>query len=489
MRKKLTKIVTTISDIRCEVEFLSKLHEAGMNVVRCNTAHMTTDSINAIAINTRKVSDKIAILVDTKGPEIRTCFGEAPITFEAGKTICVKGDKNGNSTAEMLYVDYAGFVNDLNVGNQILIDDGDISLRVTEKKADHLVCTIENNGSIDTLIGDGKGNDVHRAGRKSVNVPGVVTKLPSLTEKDKSFVLWAIENKIDFIAHSFVRSKNDVKEIQDILDEHNSPIKIIAKIENQEGVNNIDEILECVYGVMVARGDLGIEVPCERIPLIQRQLIRKCVEAKRPVIVATQMLHTMIKNPRPTRAEVTDIANAIYYRTDAIMLSGETTYGKYPVECVQTMTNIANEVEPAKDSRNDIPVPHVNGEISAYLAETAVGASRELPIKAILTDSFTGKTARYIAAFRSPVPVYAFAYEPRVARELSLSYGVFTEILGESKSKTIRTKIESLIAEGELKNSDVIAYIGGSFGAGSGTTSLEIVTVDNFLKKVDKLND
>ncbi len=484
MKKKLTKVVTTISDIRCEVDFLRKLHEAGMNVVRCNTAHMTTESINAIAVNTRKVSDKIALLVDTKGPEIRTCMGDAPIVFEAGKTIAVKGDPKGNSTAETLYVSYEGFVNDLNVGNQILIDDGDISLRVIEKKADELICEIENSGSIDTLV-----DNVRRAGRKSVNVPGVSTKLPSLTEKDKSFVLWAIENNIDFIAHSFVRSKADVKEIQDILDAHNSPIKIIAKIENQEGVNNIDEILECVYGVMVARGDLGIEVPCERIPLIQRQLIRKCVEAKRPVIVATQMLHTMIKNPRPTRAEVTDIANAIYYRTDAIMLSGETTYGKYPVECVETMTKIAKEVEAAKDSRNDIPVPFVHNEVTAYLAETAVGASRELPIKAILTDSFTGKTARYIAAFRSPVPVYAFAYEARVARELALSYGVFAEILGESKSATIRAKIESLIADGDLVATDLIAYIGGSFGIGSGTTSLEIITVENFLKKIDKIGD
>lgn len=484
MKKKLTKVVTTISDIRCEVDFLRKLHEAGMNVVRCNTAHMTTESINAIAVNTRKVSDKIALLVDTKGPEIRTCMGDAPIVFEAGKTIAVKGDPKGNSTAETLYVSYEGFVNDLNVGNQILIDDGDISLRVIEKQADKLICEIENSGSIDTLV-----DNVRRAGRKSVNVPGVSTKLPSLTEKDKSFVLWAIENNIDFIAHSFVRSKADVKEIQDILDEHNSPIKIIAKIENQEGVNNIDEILECVYGVMVARGDLGIEVPCERIPLIQRQLIRKCVEAKRPVIVATQMLHTMIKNPRPTRAEVTDIANAIYYRTDAIMLSGETTYGKYPVECVETMTKIAKEVEAAKDSRNDIPVPFVHNEVTAYLAETAVGASRELPIKAILTDSFTGKTARYIAAFRSPVPVYAFAYEARVARELALSYGVFAEILGESKSATIRAKVESLMNDGDLTPSDLIAYIGGSFGIGSGTTSLEIITVENFLKKIDKIGD
>ncbi len=474
MKKKLTKIVTTVSDIRCDVEFIRKLHNSGMNVVRCNTAHMDFEGIARIVKNTREVSDKIAILVDTKGPEIRTTPCDQPLVFEAGKKIIVKGEPNTHSTSEQLCVSYEGIVKDLSVGKHILIDDGDISLVVDEKNADHLVCTVENSGRIED-------------GRKSVNVPGVSIDLPSLTEKDKKFVLWAIENKLDFIAHSFVRSKKDVKEIQDILDAHNSPIKIIAKIENQEGVNNLDEILEVVYGVMVARGDLGIEVPQERIPLIQRQMIRKCVEAKRPVIVATQMLHSMIKNPRPTRAEVTDVANAIYYRTDAIMLSGETTYGKYPVEAVQTMTKIANEVEAAKDSRNDIPVPFVKNEITAYLAETAVGASRELPIKAIITDSFTGKTARYLAAFRSPVPVYALSYEARVARELALSYGVFPEIVGEGKSKAdiLRHTIEHLIANDELGLNNLVAYIGGSFGIGGGTTFVEILTVENLMKKID----
>ncbi|MBQ3634191.1 MAG: pyruvate kinase [Bacteroidales bacterium] len=472
MKKKFTKIVTTISDIRCDVEFLRKLHEAGMNVVRCNTAHMTTESINAILKNTRAVSDKIAILVDTKGPEIRTTPCEQPIIFEAGKKIIVKGDPKQTSSSELLCVSYAGFVNDLSVGKQILIDDGDVSLRVDEKHEDYLVCTIENSGRI-------------KDGRKSVNVPGVSISLPSLTEKDKSFVLWAIENNVDFIAHSFVRSAKDVKEIQDILDAHNSPIKIIAKIENEDGVNNIDEIINCTYGIMVARGDLGIEVPIERIPFIQRALIRKCIEAKKPVIVATQMLHTMIENPRPTRAEVTDIANAIYHRTDAIMLSGETTYGKYPVEAVQTMARVANVAEDAKDSRNDIPVPPVKNEIATYLAESVVGASKELPIKAIIADSFTGKTARYIAAFRSPIPVYSLCYEARVARELSLSYGVFADVVeeGKTKSETLRNTVKSLQASGDLNLGDLVAYIGGSIGAG--TSFLEILTVENLLKKID----
>lgn len=476
MSKKLTKIVTTISDIRCDVDFLRKLHESGMNVVRCNTAHMDFEGIGRIVRNVREVSDKIAILVDTKGPEVRTTPCDQPLVFEQGKKIVVRGDSSLHSTSELLGVSYEGFVHDVPEGKDILIDDGDIALHVDSKTDDELRCTVLNNGRIED-------------GRKSVNVPGVSIRLPSLTEKDKGFVNWAIENHLDFIAHSFVRNAQDVKEIQDILDAHNSPIKIIAKIENQEGVNNIDEILDCVYGVMVARGDLGIEVPIETIPFIQRKLIRKCIEAKKPVIVATQMLHTMIKNPRPTRAEVTDIANAIYHRSDAIMLSGETTYGKYPVEAVQTMTKVAAVSESAKDSRNDIPVPKVKSEITTYLAETAWGASRELPIKAMLTDSFTGKTARYLAAFRSPVPVYSICYEPRVARELALSFGVFCEVMGEGETKgeVLRRTLERLMSAGELSISDLVTYIGGNFGIGAGTSFLEIITVENLLKKLDTL--
>ena len=219
------------------------------------------------------------------------------------------------------------------MGGHILIDDGDLELVAVEKNADHLLCEVQNEATLSS--------------RKSVNVPGVRINLPSLTEKDRNNILYAIEKDIDFIAHSFVRNRQDILDIKAILDAHNSDIRIIAKIENQEGVDNIDEILEVADGVMIARGDLGIEVPQERIPGIQRLLIRKCILAKKPVIVATQMLHTMISNPRPTRAEVTDIANAIYYRTDALMLSGETAYGKYPVEAVKTMTKVAAQAEKA----------------------------------------------------------------------------------------------------------------------------------------------
>ena len=298
--KKHTKIVASISDRRCDVDFIAKLYEAGMNVVRMNTAHADREGSERIIDNVRTVSNKIAILMDTKGPEVRTTACAEPIPYSIGDKVKVVGNPDQETTRDCISVSYTGFVNDVRVGGDVLIDDGDLALKVIEKTDCELLCEVQNEATLGS--------------RKSVNVPGVRINLPSLTEKDRNNILFAIEKDIDFIAHSFVRNKQDVLDIQEILDAHNSEIKIIAKIENQEGVDNIDEILEVAYGVMVARGDLGIEVPQEKIPGIQRLLIRKAVEYKKPVIVATQMLHTMIENPRPTRAEVTDIANAVNMR-------------------------------------------------------------------------------------------------------------------------------------------------------------------------------
>ncbi|HHU58843.1 MAG TPA: pyruvate kinase [Bacteroidales bacterium] len=476
--KKHTKIVATVSDLRCDVDFVKKLYKAGMNVVRMNTAHVDFEGLDRLVSNVREVSEKIALLMDTKGPEIRTTKCEdGDIHLKVGEKVIIKGNPKGLSNKDVICVSYADITNDVGVGSHILFDDGEIDIVVEEVQGNELHCEVLNNG----VLGS----------RKSVNVPGVRINLPSLTERDLEFIHYAIEKDIDFIAHSFVRNAQDVLAIQEILDAHDSQIKIIAKIENQEGVENIDEILEVVHGVMVARGDLGIEIPQERIPLVQRQLIRKCVEAKKPVIVATQMLHSMIKNPRPTRAEVTDVANAIYYRTDAIMLSGETAYGNYPIEAVKTMSSIAKEVEAAKDSRNDIPVEVFKDDITAYLADTAAKASMELPIKAVLTDSLTGKTARYLAAFRGPLPVMAMCYNKRVGRELALSYGVFPRLTepGSSKSEIIQKTVRKLQKKEVLGNEDLVAYLGGSFGIGGGTTYLEITTVEGLLNKVDRYVD
>ena len=476
--KKHTKIVATVSDLRCDVDFVKKLYKAGMNVVRMNTAHVDFEGLDRLVSNVREVSEKIALLMDTKGPEIRTTKCEdGDIHLKTGEKVIIKGNPKGLSNKDVICVSYADITNDVGVGSHILFDDGEIDIVVEEVQGNELHCEVLNNG----VLGS----------RKSVNVPGVRINLPSLTERDLEFIHYAIEKDIDFIAHSFVRNAQDVLAIQEILDAHDSQIKIIAKIENQEGVENIDEILEVVHGVMVARGDLGIEIPQERIPLVQRQLIRKCVEAKKPVIVATQMLHSMIKNPRPTRAEVTDVANAIYYRTDAIMLSGETAYGNYPIEAVKTMSSIAKEVEAAKDSRNDIPVEVFKDDITAYLADTAAKASMELPIKAVLTDSLTGKTARYLAAFRGQLPVMAMCYNKRVGRELALSYGVFPRLTepGSSKSEIIQKTVRKLQKKEVLGSEDLVAYLGGSFGIGGGTTYLEITTVEGLLNKVDRYVD
>ena len=470
---KHTKIVATVSDQRCDVEFIDALYKAGMNVVRLNTAHMDEEGLSRVVNNVRAVSNRIGILMDTKGPEVRTTPTEnnVSIPFVTGDLVKISGDPNGVTTHEHIYVSYPRFVHDLSVGSTILIDDGDLELKVIEKHEDYLLCEAQNEATM--------GN------RKSVNVPGVRINLPSLTDKDRKNILWAIQNDLDFIAHSFVRSKQDVLDIQHILDEYNSPIKIIAKIENQEGVDNIDEILEAASGIMIARGDLGIEVAAEKIPGIQRILIRKCVEVKKPVIVATQMLHSMINNPRPTRAEVTDIANAIYYRTDALMLSGETAYGKYPVEAVQTMTKVAREAEKTKLAANDIRVP-IEGndlDVTSFLAKQAVKSSSKLNVKAIITDSHTGRTARYLAAFRGPATVFAICYRERVMRMLSLSYGVWAvhQPWNDSRRGYFYDALYQLIKSGRITRDNMVAYLSGSFGEGGGTTFLEINNVGRVL--------
>jgi pyruvate kinase len=456
---KHTKIIATISDKRCEVDFIRSLFKAGMNVVRLNTAHLDNKGLDKIIDNVREVSEEIAILMDTKGPEVRTTVLDKPVQIKIGQKIKIKGDPQSKSTAECISLSYDRIVQDLSVGIDILIDDGEIDLKVIEKDDDFLYCEAQNNGELGS--------------RKSVNVPGVRINLPSLTEKDIKNIHYAVEKDIDFIAHSFVRNVDDVADIQKILDIAGSEIKIIAKIENQEGVENIHSILKSVYGVMVARGDLGIEIAQEKIPGIQRHLIRECVLAKKPVIVATQMLHSMIKYPRPTRAEVTDVANAIYYRTDALMLSGETAYGDYPLESVQTMSRIAEEAEKTKLSANDIRIPYTDDDhdVTAFLSKQSVKAASRVNTKAVLTDSLTGRTARILAAFRGRNPVYAQCYRKTTMRELALSYGVFPSYLApdENSAEYLSKFVRGLIEKGHIKADDLILYLGGSFGIGGGT--------------------
>ncbi|OYP61407.1 pyruvate kinase [Prevotella sp. P3-122] len=460
---KQTKIVCSISDRRCDVEFLRKLFFAGMNVVRMNTAHATPDGIRTIVRNVRTVSPHIGLLIDTKGPEVRTTDVESPINYKTGDVVKIFGRPGMVTTHDIINVSYSDITNDVKVGDEMLFDDGILSVKIIENTGPMLVGVVQNDGVL--------------GAHKSVNVPGVHIDLPAVTEKDKANILLAVEEDIDFIAHSFVRNAADVKAVQDILDSKGSDIKIISKIENQEGVDNIDEIIDASYGIMIARGDLGIEVPIERIPGIQRLIIRKCIQKHKPVIVATQMLHTMINNPRPTRAEVTDIANAIYYRTDALMLSGETATGRYPVEAVRTMSAIAEQAEKDKIRDNDITVPlSANCDQREFLAHAAIESTQKINVAGIITDSETGMTARILASFRGPHPVLAICYREKTQRWLNLSYGVIPVYQKEQVSSqyVFYAALRMLRQKGYIGLEDKIAYLSGSFGEGGGTTFLEI---------------
>jgi pyruvate kinase len=471
---KKTKIVATISDLRCDVDFIRQLFENGMNVVRLNTAHQSIEETLKVITNVRKVSEKIPLIIDTKGPEIRTTASDYKVAVRKGDRIRISGDASRSSTPECIYVNYGNFVNELEPGKKILIDDGEIEFDVLEKSADALVCMATNDGIV--------------KGKKSVNVPEVQFRLPSLNEKDIEYISLAVEQDIDFIAHSFVRNKQDVLAIQQILDSSKSRVKIIAKIENQEGVDNLLEILPHVYGVMVARGDLAIEIPYEKIPGIQKMIINKCIDARKPVIVATQMLHSMIDNPRPTRAEVSDIANAIYSKVDAIMLSGETAYGNYPVEAVSTMARIAQEVEKSRSDMHVTPMLVMSTKTSAYLSKSAVEASIELDCKAIIADTSTGRTIRNIACYRGRKIIFAQCYDQRVVRELALSFGVYAELIPEGTTHNfIVHALNILLKRNLLQKSDKVVVLGGNFEWTQSATFIEISTVDNMLELLHKI--
>lgn len=468
--KKKTKIVATISDLRCDEAFIRELFECGMNVVRLNTAHQTEEDTLKIINSVRKVSDKIALLLDTKGPEIRTRIDET-LEVENGENIYIVNDSSNPSKSPCFKTSYEHFIDEVPIESKILIDDGEIELLAEEKSEFGLKCKVLNPGTIKN--------------KKSINVPNVGFSLPSLSEKDRSYIEFAIKHDIDFIAHSFVRNKEDVMAIQKMLDAKKSEIKIIAKIENHEGVENSNEILDHVYGIMVARGDLAIEIPYEKIPGIQKKLINKCIERRKPVIIATQMLHSMINHPRPTRAEVSDIANAIYSKADAIMLSGESAYGKYPVEAVKTMAKVAKEVEKSRSDFHNVPMAILSNEISAYLSKSAVQATLKLKAKAIIADTTTGRTIRNMAGYRGKKIIYAQCYSKRTVRELALSFGVYADYqeLNEEHEFVILA-LQNLVSKGKLAKDDRVVVVGGNFGRHNGASFIEISSVGNTLKDI-----
>jgi len=467
MKRKQTKIVATISDLKCDVDFLRELWESGMDVVRLNTAHQTHEDSLKVIENVRKVSSKIALLLDTKGPEVRTCEMEAVLNLSEGDEVIITDKKIKDKNC--FKVNYSGFVKDVNVGNTILIDDGETGLEVIEKKDNALYCTVLNDGEI-------KNN-------KSVNVPDVSIQLPSLTQKDRDYIKFAAENNLDFIAHSFVRNKQDVLDVQAILDKYGSKAKIIAKIENREGVENIEEILDHAYGVMIARGDLGIEIPAEEVPVAQKKIIEICIRRAQPVITATQMLHTMIKNPRPTRAEVSDVANAVFDGTDALMLSGETAYGDYPLEAVQTMASIARKVEAQK--------PHSlscrgyrDDTVRSFLARNAVKAAIRLPVAAIVADTHSGYSARILASQRSHVPIHVMCHTKDVMRCMSLIYGLDPHFIeaAETINDLTSRNLNHLVKETDLNINDMVVLMGGNPQSTEAADFIEINTVANCVK-------
>lgn len=466
---KQTKIVATISDLRCEEGFVRDLLRAGVNVLRLNTAHQSPQGMGEAIDKLRGISDTVALLIDTKGPEIRTSMGGAPVEAQLGVPVYVHGDSEGHSGGDQLYINLASLVSRVPLGSSLLIDDGELELVVVDKTESMLTCLPQSAGVIKP--------------RKSVNIPNVPIDLPTLSSRDREFLCVVAEKQVEFVAHSFVRTRDDVIEVQDLLAELGASAKVIAKIENQQGVDNIDQILDYAYGIMVARGDLGIEIPGERVPEVQRMIVGKCIESKKPVIIATQMLHTMIENPRPTRAEISDVANAIHAETDAIMLSGETAYGKYSESAVETMTRIAQEVERNLPPLRARKLHRVANPVTETLARAAVEASVTMRVKAIVVDTLSGQSARYLSAFRGRVPVYAMCYRPEVMRQLQLSYGIEPHYMEmrTTREDFLRKSLSLLLEKGKFAAEDLIVVLGGSFGPSAGVTFMEICQAHKIL--------
>jgi len=464
--KKLTKIVATISDGNCSPEFLRSLHEAGMDVVRLNTAHQTPEASARVVANVRQVSETMAILVDTKGPEVRVRGLAEPLALRTGDAVTIP---RVDEVRKGFDVSYGGFVMEVPIGSRILIDDGAIELAVKNAAPGMLLCEVMNDG----VIRD----------RKSVNVPNVRLAIPALSDKDRAYLKFVADNAIDFVAHSFVRDKEDVLEVRRILDGYGSKARIIAKIENNQGVTNLPEILDFADGVMVARGDLGVEIPLERIPGIQKAIIAACVKKGKPVITATQMLHTMMENPRPTRAEVSDVANAVFDGTDALMLSGETASGKYPLEAVRTMARIAIQAESQKPRATTLESEATLNQVRRYLARSAAASALHLPVKAVIADTETGRIARLLSSYRIHVPVYAFSPQLSTVRGLSLSYGVFSSLLPapSSTEQLVSRSLKALMERGQIEADDLVVVIGGAPGKSETTNFLEINTASSCL--------
>ena len=470
MRK--TKMICTIGPASEDEAILEKIIKAGMNASRHNFSHGDHEEHRGRIEKVRKIAKKlnkqIAIVLDTKGPEIRTGkFEPNKVELQKGSefTIYAGGDVVGDTTK--CSVTYTGLANDVKAGDTILIDDGLVGLTVQSIDGNAIKCVVNNTG----LVGTHKG----------VNVPGVSIKLPALTEKDEADLIFGCEMGVSAVAASFIRKADDVIAIRKLLNEHGGEnILIISKIENQEGVDNIDSILEASDGIMVARGDLGVEIPIENVPGVQKMIIEKCNAAGKPVVTATQMLDSMIRNPRPTRAEVSDVANAIFDGTDAIMLSGESANGDYPVEAVQTMARIAEKAEAQLQYRVAVSkAKHHIPAIAGVISRATCNAAAELEATAILSSTQSGATAKRLSQCRPECPIVAITPDDKVAKQLIFSWGVFP-ILSDKMASTDEMMEKSVkIAEenGFVKKGDTVVIAAGVPVDKIGATNLMKVSV------------
>ncbi len=477
---KKTKIVCTIGPTSEEEDVLRMLMDCGMNLARLNFSHGDYEEhkkrIEAISKVRERHDYPVGILLDTKGPEIRLeKFKDDEVQLEKDQhftltTREVLGDET------IVGIGYKGLPEDVKEKDIILIDDGLIEMEVIEIVDEtDIVCLVKNNGTL--------------SDHKGVNVPGVKTNMPAVTKKDIDDIIFGIENGIDFIAASFIRKASDVLEIRKILEENKADyIEIIAKIENQEGVDNIDDIINASDGIMVARGDLGVEIMTEEIPMLQKTIIRKCNKAGKPVITATQMLDSMMRNPRPTRAEVNDVANAILDGSDAIMLSGETAAGKYPVEAVKTMRNIALRTEASLDYREILHLKALEKEHTTTnaISRATCSIAEDLGASAILTATSSGNTAKAVSKFRPKAPIVAATTSRQVMRKLSLTWGVYPTLAAKSTStdEVIDMAIHSALEKEFIKEGDLIVITAGIPVAVSGSTNLlKVHTVGEILLK------
>ena len=465
---KKTKIVCTIGPASEKEEVLQELFLKGLNVARLNFSHGTHEehkkTIDTIKKTREKLDLPIGIMLDTKGPEIRIGnFNEEEIKLAQGDSFTLT-TRNIIGDKTIVSVLYEGLPKDVKKGDRILIDDGLIEVKVEEIiNGTDIRCKVLNGGTLKD--------------HKGINIPNVSINLPAITKKDIEDIKFGIDNDIDFIAASFIRKATDVLEIRKILEENNGEhIQIISKIENQEGFDNIDEIIEASDGIMVARGDLGVEILTEEIPLIQKKIIKKCNIAGKPVITATQMLDSMIRNPRPTRAEVTDVANAILDGSDAIMLSGETAIGKYPIEAVETMHNIAIKTEESLDYLEILKSKLAIKDITTTnaISKATCTTAEDLGATAIITATSSGYTSKAISKFRPRAPIIAATTTEKVRRRLSLVWGVYPVLSMESDitDEVIDRSIHSAMKNDYVKEGDLIVITAGIPVGVSGTTNL-----------------